>query len=51
MLNSVYNYLYKKVLKTVGKRAVKIGLITLVSACSPMPVATFVGIEALSILI
>jgi len=51
MLNGVYNYVSKKVFKIVGRRAVKMGLIALVSMCSPMPVATFVGFETVSVLL
>lgn len=48
MLSSVYKYISGKVLRIVGKKAIKIGFITLISVCSPTPVITFVGIETLS---
>lgn len=43
--------LTKKILRAIWrKKALKIGTTALVSLCSPFPILTFIGIEALEIL-
>lgn len=47
MLSRIGKYLGRKAMKIIGLRAVKLGTVALISSLSPVPIATFVGMEML----